>query len=312
MGISNFIKLIKIVDPTLIQNINITDLQNKTIVFDASLFIHKSLLGIRKSMGKEIENIVEGEKISVTHVKIINNRLKKIKENNIKAIFVFDNINYFSELKNNTLDKRKKIKEKMKNKYNNTSDEVLKKKYYTSVKEITEEEYNDIVNLIKLYGFKIIIAKEEADSQCAYMSKNKLVDYIVSDDSDLLLFGSKNIIKNFTVSKNKNMNILYLNKILKKFNYGLSQLIELGILLGCDYTNTVKGIGMNRAFNYITKYKNIKTLKKNNIVPKNYKYEDALDYFKKSPHLKLNKNQYKMKRVNYKNIKIFLLKFGIK
>ena len=51
--------------------------------------------------------------------------------------------------------------------------------------------------------------------------------------------------------------------------------------MGCDYTNTVKGIGMNKALKYILEYKSILNMKKNNIVPQLYKFEDALNYFKK-------------------------------
>ena len=262
-------------------------------------------------MGKEIENTVNGNKIQVTHIKIINNRLQGLKKHNIKAIFVFDNLQKCSNLKKATIDKRKKEKDKMKKKYYSTTDECEKKKYYNSIKSITSNEYSDIKKLIKLYGFSYIIAKEEADSQCAYLSKNKLVDYIVSDDSDLLLFGSKNIIKNFTISDKKNMKIIYLHKILKTLKLTQNQFIQLGILLGCDYTNTVKGIGMNKAFKYISEYKSILNMKKNNIVPQLYKFEDALNYFKKSIHKKVTKKDIENKNVDFNKLKKFLLTKGM-
>ena len=38
-----------------------------------------------------------------------------------------------------------------------------------------------------------IIAPYEADSQLAYLSKSNYVDVIISEDSDLLVFGSKKV-----------------------------------------------------------------------------------------------------------------------
>ena len=39
-----------------------------------------------------------------------------------------------------------------------------------------------------------IVAPYEADSQLAYLSKNNLVDAVMTEDSDLFIFGAKNLI----------------------------------------------------------------------------------------------------------------------
>ena len=67
------------------------------------------------------------------------------------------------------------------------------------VKRINENEMKQACEIVKLLGVPCMFAPEEADSQCAYLSRNNLVDYIATEDMDLLTFGSKNIIRNFNI-----------------------------------------------------------------------------------------------------------------
>jgi DNA excision repair protein ERCC-5 len=60
----------------------------------------------------------------------------------------------------------------------------------------TNEMYTECQELLQLFGIPYIIAPQEAEAQCAYLNEHKLVDGVVTDDSDVFLFGGTHIYKN--------------------------------------------------------------------------------------------------------------------
>lgn len=309
MGVDNMMKIINEYIPDAIKSIKISDLHGKTVAIDANLFIYRSVFAIRKGMGKDIENKIKGKVYKVTHIYIMFNRLLGFIKNNINAVFVFDSS--YSYLKENIIKKRKELRKEIKIKYDNAITSEEKRRYYHVSEDITTKEYDDIINLIELFGFKYIIAPEESDSQCAYMISNGLVDYVISEDMDILLFGGKNIIKKFTISSNKKMKLIEAKPIIDHFHGDILSLIHLGILLGCDYAETVKGIGYRKAYRYIMDYKLIDKMIKNKIIGKDYRYIEAVKYFQKAKHIIIKKSDISRDSVQYDKLNTFIKNNGL-
>ena len=195
MGIKNFMKLIENHSPSSITYTNISFYTNKILGIDANLMIYKIVNAIRQN-GYDIKN---GDTI-VTHIHTLLLKLIGFVKYNITPVFVFDGL--APQIKEETLQKRRVIQQNIEKKYNEATTDEEKKKYYLRY-GISEQEINDCKQLITIFNYTIIDSIEEADSQLVELLNCNKIDYIVTDDMDILVFGGKNILKNFTISSKK-------------------------------------------------------------------------------------------------------------
>ena len=297
MGIKNFSKVIEKYSPGALEYKKIDQYRNKTFGIDTNLMVYKIIFGLRKG-GYDLKN----DDIVVTHIQTMLQKLLGFNKYNIKPVFVFDGEQ--PKMKDETLKERKEVRKEHKRRYDEAITQDEQKKYFYLKSDIKRGEMEDIRKLIKIFGYQIVDSLGEADSQLAYLSKNKLVDYIVTDDMDILLFGGDKVLKNFTVNSSKKMTEIDLNKLKKKTGLSQDQIIDIGILLGCDYCPSVKGVGPVTAYKLIKEKGNIENLKDENIKIDNYK--EIKEYFKNPQVIKIKKLD-KVRDVNYDELVKFMV-----
>ena len=115
-------------------------------------------------------------------------------------------------------------------------------KYQRDTDFATDEHIDEVKCLIQLFGIPIVQAPAEAEAQCAAMEKMGLVDGVVTEDSDALVFGADTVYKN--IFDDKMFVEVYHSKELKKLGISRNELLALAMLLGGDYTDGVKGVGI--------------------------------------------------------------------
>lgn len=57
--------------------------------------------------------------------------------------------------------------------------------------ESMQSKFNQVKQLLALFGVPWVEATSQAEAQCAYLQQNGLVDGIITDDSDVFLFGGR-------------------------------------------------------------------------------------------------------------------------
>lgn len=107
-------------------------------------------------------------------------------------------------------------------------------------------------------GLPVIQAQSQAEAQCAWLSKNKLVDGVISEDIDTLVFGAEKIIKKF--GRDEIANEINLSELLSVLGLTYQQFIDFCILCGCDYTAKIAGIGPIKALKMIKEKQNIEEI----------------------------------------------------
>ena len=108
---------------------------------------------------------------------------------------------------------------------------------------VTDEMRADAVQLLRLFGVPFVEAPAEAEAQCVILEKLGLVDGIVTEDSDAFVFGAKVVYKNI-FDDNKFVEVYNSCDAKKEMNISHDGMIALAMLMGSDYTDGVKGVGI--------------------------------------------------------------------
>ena len=97
-------------------------------------------------------------------------------------------------------------------------------------------------------GIPYVEAKGEGEAQAAYLVANGDAYAVASQDYDCLLFGAKRVVRNLAVNSNLgNLEYYELNRVLKELKISRQQLIDMGILIGTDFSEGLKGVGAKTA-----------------------------------------------------------------
>ncbi|WWD03036.1 hypothetical protein V865_001080 [Kwoniella europaea PYCC6329] len=108
--------------------------------------------------------------------------------------------------------------------------------------EITQSMVTQIQTLLRHFGIPYITAPMEAEAQCAKLAELGLVDGIITDDSDVFLFGGKQCFKNI-FNDAKYAECFLSTDIERELSLTRDRLISLAYLLGSDYTIGLPGVG---------------------------------------------------------------------
>ncbi|KAJ1298306.1 hypothetical protein BS78_01G442600 [Paspalum vaginatum] len=125
-----------------------------------------------------------------------------------------------------------------------------RRKLESHAESVSSEMFAECQELLQMFGLPYIIAPTEAEAQCAYMEINNLVDGVVTDDSDVFLFGARNVYKNIFDDR-KYVETYFMKDIESELGLTRQQLIRMALLLGSDYTEGISGIGIVNAIEVV-------------------------------------------------------------
>lgn len=260
MGIKNLTAFLSEHCPEAIKESELSELYGKKVAIDTSIFLYRFKYKGNKLILKFFEQI---------------NRLRL---HNITPIYIFDGVppdekksviisrKLKLEDKRNKIDILKSDLEKTTdleqiNTINNDINTLQNKLIYVSKDDIYQVKY-----LFDLLNIKFIVAEGESDLLCSKLCSEGIVDFVISEDMDLLTSGTNILVRDFNIYNNK-ITIYNLKTILDKLELSYEKWVELCIMFGCDYLKRINGIGPKKSYKFI---------KKNDSI------EQIIDYFKTS------------------------------
>ncbi|KAI6042859.1 hypothetical protein EDC04DRAFT_2563357 [Pisolithus marmoratus] len=108
--------------------------------------------------------------------------------------------------------------------------------------DITQQMISQIMLMLRLFGIPYITAPMEAEAQCAELVRLGLVEGIITDDSDVFLFGGLRVYKNM-FNQSKTVECFLLSDLSRELGLTRDALVRLAYLLGSDYVEGLPGVG---------------------------------------------------------------------
>jgi len=253
------------------QKCTLEDFSDKTIAIDAYNILYQFLTNIRTADGSMLMDHL-GRPTS--HLNGLFIRTAKLVSVGIKPIYVFDGKPH--ELKTQTLQARRAVKEKAKIEYQIALDagdlERARMKAAQST-YLTPEMAEEAQTLLGHLGIPWLQAPSEGEAQACHMARKGDVWAVVSQDFDSLMFGTPRLVRNLTITgrrklpyQNRFVNvepeIIDLQFVLTGLGVTLEQLIDIGILVGTDFNPGVKGYGPKKALKAIREFNTLEKVMK--------------------------------------------------
>lgn len=280
MGIKQLSKLIKEKCPRGVVSRKYNYFGSSKIAIDASLCIYQFLIAVR-SDGMNLGFNDE----ATSHIIGMFYRTIKMVEAGIVPVYVFDGkapAMKVEELKKR-LERREKADKLFEIATGLENKEEMVKQEKRKVK-VEQNHVDDCRRLLKLMGIPYITAVSESEAYCSFLCKQGAVKAVATEDMDALCFGAPYLLRNLNASQAKKLDIdeYNLNEILKGLDISMNAFIDLCILMGCDYCDTIKGVGYKRAFEFIKKHGCIEEILKSKKfeIPNNFDYLGARSIFK--------------------------------
>ncbi|WP_458455698.1 flap endonuclease-1 [Methanobrevibacter sp.] len=237
------VKLKDIIEP---EQISFKDLEGRSVSIDAFNTLYQFLATIRQRDGRPLTD----ENGNVTsHLSGILYRNSSMIEKDIKPIYIFDG--KAPELKSETQAKRREVRDEAEKIYKDalaSGDTEKARKFAMRSSKLSPEIIESSKKLLTLMGIPYVDAKGEGEAQAAYLVANGDAYAVASQDYDCLLFGAKRVVRNLAVNSNLgNLEYYELNRVLRELDITREELIDMGILIGTDFCEGMKGVGAKTA-----------------------------------------------------------------
>ncbi|KAG0539643.1 hypothetical protein BDA96_03G339700 [Sorghum bicolor] len=247
MGIQGLLPQLK----SIMAPISAEELRGQTVAVDTYSWLHKGALSCGDRLCKGIP--------TTRHIEYCMHRVNMLRHFGVKPILVFDGgllpIKSYQETKR-ARSRKENLERAREHEAAGNSRAAFE--CYQKAVDITPRIASELIEVLKKEKVDYIVAPYEADAQMTFLSVNKLVDAVITEDSDLIPFGCSRIIfkmDKFGQGVEFQITRLERNRELDFNGFTRQMLLEMCILSGCDYLPSLPGMGVKRAHALIQKLK---------------------------------------------------------
>lgn len=287
MGIRGLNRLVAENAPKAIRSSEMKSFFGRKIAIDASMCLYQFLIAVRQQDGSSLTNDAGH---TTSHLMGFFYRTIRMVGYGIKPCYVFDGKP--PVMKGGELEKRLKRRqdaEEKATKAKEAGEAQELQKFQRRTVRVTREQNEEAKHLLRLMGIPYVEAPCEAESQCAELAKAGNVYGAASEDMDTLCYQPTVLLRNVTAAESRKLKIdqYDIKEVLNGFDMTIEEFVDMCILLGCDYCETIRGVGPVTATKLIRKYKSLEKIveaikqdpKSKFKVPDNWPYKEARELF---------------------------------
>lgn len=244
----------------------------QTIGVDAYGWLHRGVVGCAFALALD--------KPTTIHIDFVLSRVRMLLDFGVTPYLIFDGDNLPS--KAGTNDARRRRREECKTlglELHRAGKSAQAQQELQKAVDVTPLMARQLIEELKKLDVPYIVAPYEADAQLVYLEQKGIIDGILSEDSDLLVFGAKRLLTKLN-QYGELVEVMRadftLCKEISLAGWTDSMFMRMAILSGCDYLPNIGKIGLKTAHAYVRKYKDIEKILRviqfeaKLIVPANY------------------------------------------
>uniref|UniRef100_A0A1B6EBA7 Exonuclease 1 n=1 Tax=Clastoptera arizonana TaxID=38151 RepID=A0A1B6EBA7_9HEMI len=243
MGITGLIPFLKKAS----KPVNVSQFSGCTVAIDSYCWLHKGSYTC-------VEKLARGESCDA-YVHYCMKYLNTLLAHNIKPILVFDGRHL--PAKAETEKKRRESREVNRRR----AAELMRqdkpdkaRMYLQRCIDVTHDMALALMKVCRARNIDCITAPYEADAQLAYLNIQNIAHVVITEDSDLLLFGCTRVLFKMDINGNGlliEQDKLHISMDIRPAMFNMDKFRYMCILSGCDYLNSLPGIGLVKACKFI-------------------------------------------------------------
>ena len=270
----------------------LSDLSGKRFAVDAYNAIYQFLSSIRQPDGTPLKDFNGNITAHLTGIFYRNARLL---ENGIRPIYVFDGKppEFKSDVITERADRKREAEANWKNALEK-GDMASAKKYAQASSRLTHAMVEESKELLRAMGIPVVEAPSEGEAQASQLVIEGAADAAASQDMDCLLFGAPLLLRNLSVGGRRKMpgrndyvevepEFIELQAALSTLGVSRQQLVWMGILIGTDFDEGVKGIGPKKALKIVRDCKTLREAAERAGAQDEMPLFEAVEYFFLNP-----------------------------
>ena len=287
MGIKNFNKFLREKSEDIFEPIHLSEYAYKKVAIDISLYLFKFKAVCGDRWLNSFVNLVCALRKNEIHCVFIydgqappEKELEKAKRREDKeklqkqlydlesALESYYQTGVIEEILQNLYKRRKSPANKRllgTNKNNNIDIKWIEQKIEqkrTQIIDICPNDFQYTKDLFDILNIPYYTAPSEAEKFCSKLCLNGLVDAVLSEDTDIIAYGTPVFLSKIDTQKEQCIRITN-SSVLQHLNFSNKQLLDLCIMCGTDYNDNIFRIGGHKAYNLIQEHNNIEGIQKN-------------------------------------------------